>query len=122
MSALPRNTPPSSALKWSLRPAFITPPSRRAAVPAAIKAPVGRVARSTTLRRSEHEILRPRPPLGGLFLCALLCGFPGSLAGALLRLLRLPLARWAPTAFDECPTAATAAFNLAGVTLNFFDQ
>jgi hypothetical protein len=34
----------------------------------------------------------------------------------------LPLARWAPTAFDECPTAATAAFNLAGVTLNFLDQ
>jgi hypothetical protein len=31
-------------------------------------------------------------------------------------------ARWAPTAFDECPTAATAAFSLAGVTLNFFDQ
>jgi hypothetical protein len=32
------------------------------------------------------------------------------------------LARYSPTFFDECPAAATAAFNLAGVTLNFFDQ
>jgi hypothetical protein len=55
------------------------------------------------------------------FFARFFAAFRGVLLALFVFFETLRLARWAPTAFDECPTAATAAFNLAGVTLNFFD-